>query len=161
MHSSSLSSTQPIVEEPDDPPAIRRSHSDVQTDRRSDSSMAHEFSNNRAYVRPSTMPLPTVVAFFEQQSNIPFTYAHVHQPYQHVFHQYHPMMSGQGILIEIIDTPEMNDSNRTHANRHEQIYMVTMNGQRVIMNERQVKQLVVDAYQRQLYQSQQQQQFFQ
>lgn len=123
------------------------------------------------------MSAGSAAAFFNQQAGIPnaFMYTqhhqhphlHFHQPFifqPHLLHQYHPMMSAQGILIEVMD-----DNDLSHQTPHggmngamnateESLYMVTINGQRYIMNEAQVRQLVTEVYQRQAVQANLQQQ---
>ena len=73
------------------------------------------------------------------------------------------MMSAQGILIEVVESdgarPSTNETSTdggTGANAHEQLYLVTMNGQRQVMNEDQIRQLVTDIHQNQMYQTYQQ-----
>lgn len=132
------------------------------------------------------MSAGSAAAFFHQQQGLPndFMFAqpqphahlHMHQPFffqPHLLHQYHPMMSAQGILIEAMDDaePNINASDGTNGSMNgaqQTLYMVTVNGQRLIMNEGQVKQLVTEVYQRQAVQEHlqrqhlaQQQQLFQ
>jgi hypothetical protein len=116
------------------------------------------------------MPAGSAAAYFHQQQGFPntFMYAH-HHPHLHMhqqqffypylIHQYHPMMSAQGILIEIMD--DTDGVNGAMNGAQESLYMVTANGQRYIMNEEQVRQLVTQVYQGQIHQEnlQQQQQF--
>jgi len=124
-----------------------------------------------------------------------FVYGHQHmpqqqqfyhaQPHVHFIHQYQPMMAAQGILIELIDHEEaknllasganssLNDNQVNGANIDAiqgQLYLITMNGQRYIMNEEQIRhyanefQQQQQHFQNQMYhhhQQQQQQQHFQ
>lgn len=104
------------------------------------------------------MSAGSAAAYFHQQPGAPnglgfaqpHAHLHMHQPFlfqPHLLHQYHPMMSAQGILIEIMDDQEPH-MNTTNGN-HQSMYMVTINGQRLIMNESQVRQLVTEVHQRQ------------
>ena len=124
------------------------------------------------------MDAGAAAAYFHQQQGFPNTsmyaqhhhhhpHLHMHQQhfvYPHFINQYHPMMFARGILIEIMDDLEVQNG----ANG-ESLYMVTANGQRLIMTEDQVRLFVNEIYQRQTYQEnllqqqqfQQQQQFFQ
>ncbi|CAF4234969.1 unnamed protein product [Rotaria socialis] len=193
------SSPQPIVEEPDDPPAVRRSNSDIDQGNYQQQQYNQPYIFNSANIPQTvlTMQAGTAAAFFQlhhqqqqqqQQQQYPNTYMyahHHHHPHMHMHHQpvfyppmfqqYYPMMSAQGILIEIMDDEEAKNANSneangpTHDTNHaakELLFMVTVNGQRYIMNEAQVIQLVTDVYQHQNYQvqlqqHQQQQQLFQ
>jgi hypothetical protein len=127
-----------------------------------------------------TMSAGSAAAYFHQQPGLLNTsmYAH-HHPHLHMhqqhfvhphfIHQYHPMMAAQGILIEIMDDADLNNPtldgiNGTMNSVQESLYLVTVNGQRYIMAEGQVRQLVTEVHQRQAYQEnlqQQQQQYFQ
>lgn len=125
------------------------------------------------------MPSASAAAYFQQQRRVSNGYAyahnhphfHMHQHafYPQTFQQYHPMMSAQGILIEIMDNDETSNTgvNGAHQSRNsvdaqEALYMVTINGQRYIMNEAQVTQLVTEVHQHEAHQRNlQQQQFFQ
>ena len=194
-------SPQPIVEEPDDPPRIQRSPSDP-SDYFPPQPPPHPFFFQPPPVM--TMSAGSAAAFFHQQqqqqqgfANPMFAapprpppppphhhhhhhhhpHAHMHQP--HVMHpsfvhQYHPMMSAQGILIEFID--DADPQNQPHGvngpmdGPQDSLYVVTMNGQRYVMNEDQVRQFVTEVHQRQSFQDnvqqqqqqqQQQQRFFQ
>jgi hypothetical protein len=85
------------------------------------------------------------------------------QPQAHFIHQYHPMMAAQGILIEIIDNEQANNltgngvssamgdtgTNGTYTNAQEQLYMITMNGQRYVMSEEQLRQYIAQIQQQQ------------
>ncbi len=88
------------------------------------------------------------------------------QPHAHFIHQYHPMMAAQGILIEILDNEEANNltgngvssalgepsTNGTNSNAQEQLYLITMNGQRYVMNEEQITQYIAQIQQQQQHQ---------
>jgi hypothetical protein len=100
-----------------------------------------------------------------------------YQPHQHAYpqfaHQYHPMMAAQGILIEVIDeeeptnpagngvNPSTNETTAPSANvdSQETLYLVTMNGQRYVMNKDQIMQFATEMYQQQIYHNHQQQHF--
>jgi hypothetical protein len=85
-------------------------------------------------------------------------------------------MAAQGILIEVIDREEANNlittgvhspslpnatpTNGVRFNTQEQLYLVTMNGQRFVMTEEHIRQIVTDIQQQQ-QQHFQQQQFYQ
>ncbi|CAF2146116.1 unnamed protein product [Rotaria magnacalcarata] len=189
------SSSQPIVEEPDDPPAIRRSNSDIEQNNYQQQQYNQPYIFNSANIPQTvlTMQAGTAAAFFQQhhqeqqqqQQQYPnaYMYPYHHHPHMHInqqpvfyppmFQQYYPMMSAQGILIEIMDDEEPKNANSNEVNgstsgtnhtTKELLFMVTVNGQRYIMNEAQVIQLVTDVYQQQNYQTQlqqQQQQLFQ
>ncbi len=177
------SSPKPIVEEPDDPPIIRRSQSDPNHSNYQQR-QTPLFFFHQAHIRPAvvTMSAGSAAAYFHhQQQRFPNTFMHAqrhphlhtHQPFifqSHLLHQYHPMMSARGILIEIMDDTDVNNNTPEGVNgpingTQGSLYMVTMNGQRYIMNEGQVKQLVTEVYQRQALQDLQrqhlQQQYFQ
>ena len=98
-----------------------------------------------------------------------FYQAHAHQSF---IHQYHPMMSAQGIFIELLDNETNTDPNgngtqsgtsENPAEVQPQLYLVTINGQRQVMNEDQVRQLIaeVQQQQQQAYQNYQQHPFHQ
>lgn len=90
-------------------------------------------------------------AYFHQHHAVPPTF--VFSPYQTQFvhpqflQHYHQYLTGQGILIEIMDENEMMMTNQPT------LYLVTINGQRMIMNENQVRQLLMEIQQRQQMQS--------
>ncbi|UJR33229.1 hypothetical protein I4U23_020684 [Adineta vaga] len=179
------SSPKPIIEEPDDPPKIHRSQSD-----------AYDYIPPPVLTMPVGAAAAFFHQHHQQQQRrqgIPEEFIQAHQQQQHMhpgpmFYQpgvqhYHPMMSAQGILIEAMDdidpssfsadgvngTSDTNGTDGTNGNAQEAYYMVTMNGQRFVMNEAQVRQLVTEVYQQQAYQENlqqqqhfhQQQQFFQ
>jgi hypothetical protein len=90
----------------------------------------------------------------------------------HFIHQNYSTMAAQGILIEVIDNEEVKNligngvnsslnetsTNAASSDTQEQFYLVTINGQRYVMNEEQVK-LYVTEVQKHQQQQQQQQQF--
>jgi hypothetical protein len=180
------SSPKPIVEEPDDPPIIRRSQSDTNHNNYQQR-QTPLFFFHQAHIHPAvvTMSAGSAAAYFQQQQQqqqgFPNTFMHTqhhphlhaHQPFifqPHLLHQYHPMMSARGILIEIMDDTDVNNNTPNGVNgpmngTQGSLYMVTMNGERYIMNEGQVKQLVTEVHQRQALQDLQrqhlQQQYFQ
>lgn len=103
-----------------------------------------------------------------QQQAQQFYHPHAHsQAHAQAFiHQFYPMMSAQGILIEVIENDGINHVNENGANISmnensteipEQLYLVTINGQRQVMTEDQIRRLVADIHQQQLYQTYQQQ----
>lgn len=103
---------------------------------------------------------------------------HPHQQ-SHYTQQFHPTMSAPGILIEVIEneeakngttngtdpSPNENSTNGAKSDAQEAAYMVTINGQRYVMNEEQVTQYIGEVHrqqqqqQQQHFQQQQQQQF--
>ena len=187
-------SPQPIVEEPDDPPTIRRSPSDP-----NDYFPPHPHPHPHPFFFQPPPPVMTMsagsaAAYFQQQQQQPgfpnanmfaphhphhhHPHVHMHQPHfmhPHFLHQYHPLMSARGILIEIIDEADPHNQpphgvNGPMDDAQDSLYMVTVNGQRYVMSEDQVRQLVTEVHQRQSYQEnlqqhqqqqQQQQRFFQ
>lgn len=140
--------TVPIIEEPDDPPKIIRSQSaDAQNQDEFDEARQRAyFAQQRRFQRPF---FPMAHPFYQHGFH-PNGFAHGH-PHQFQ-HQHYPMAFGQGVLIELVDEttthPSMNN-NAYHQQTNQQLYMVTMNGQRVVMDEQQVIKLVNDLYQRQ------------
>ncbi|CAF3142087.1 unnamed protein product [Rotaria socialis] len=200
-YTSSSTPTKPIVEEPDDPPLLRNQDSDGMHKDHLHQHYPHGFAYNNSHIRQSmfTMPPAAAAAYFHQQQVFPngYTYAHHHHhnhhhhinqnmPYQQFFHlhphphpqfihQYYPMMSAQGILIELIDNEDAktlaangvklstNETSNNDLNTEDQIqlFLITMNGQKYVMTEEQIKQFVVEVHQQQQQHLQQQQQHFQ
>ncbi|CAF1933706.1 unnamed protein product [Rotaria magnacalcarata] len=198
-YTSSSAPTKPIVEEPDDPPLLRNQDSDEMHENHLHQHYPHGFSYNNSHIRQSmfTMPPAAATAYFHQQQVFPngYTYAHhnhhhhhhhhinQNMPYQQFFHphphphpqfihQYYPMMSAQGILIELIDNEDAktlaangvklstNETSNNDLNTEDQIqlFLITMNGQQYVMTEEQIKQFVVEVHQQQQQHFQQQQQ---
>ncbi|CAF0748451.1 unnamed protein product [Rotaria sordida] len=172
------SSTRPIVEEPDDPPLLRKSQSATNHDADQHDHNNHRYFYSQGNFRPTVfaMPAGAAAAYFQQQQQqrFPngFMYAHppphyhVHPPpiiHPHLLPQYYPMMSAQGILVEIMDDAEPDafipNGPMNGGASDPGLFMVTISGQRYIMNEAQVMQLVGEVYQQQGYQGNQQQQF--
>ena len=176
-----LSSPKPIVEEPDDPPIIRRSRSEARHNNYHEQRNNYRYAFNQPYI-PSTiytMPADVAAAYFhQQQQRFPNPFMYAHRPnlrmdqhprffHPHLIHRYYPMMSAQGILVEIMDDAQINDFNQNgiHSSMNGvnfgaqgPLYLVTIHGQRYIMNEGQVRQLMTEAYQREAYQENLQQQ---
>jgi hypothetical protein len=165
-------SPKPIIEEPDDPPIIRRSQSDTnpQGHHQQQQQLLRAFFFNPALMQPPvfTMDAGSAAAYFHQQRGFPNTsmyahhHPHLHMHQQHFIHQYHPMMFARGILIEFMDDVDLNNPTLNGVNgAHESLYRVTVNGQRYVMTEDQVRQFLTEVHQRQNYQEnlQQQQQF--
>ncbi|CAF0743057.1 unnamed protein product [Rotaria sp. Silwood1] len=162
------SSTKPIVEEPDDPPLLRKSQSDTNHDTHPQE-RNNRFFFSQAHFRPTVfaMPAAAAAAYLQQQQRYPNGYVYAqHHPHYYMHHpqffqQYYPMMSAQGVLIETMDENEP-----THATvngsmngaQDPSLFAVTINGQRYIMNEGQVIQLVGEVYQQHAYQANLQQQ---
>ena len=178
---SDLSSPKPIVEEPDDPPIIRSSHSETHHNNQHEQRNNYRYFANQPHIPSTVYTMPADVAaayFYQQQQGLPNAFMYAHQPnlhmhqhphffHPHLIHQYYPMMSAQGILIEIMDDAQTNVFSRNGIHNsmngvnfgvQEPLYLVTMNGQRYIMNEREVRQLVIEVYQRENYQANLQQQ---
>ncbi|CAF4184912.1 unnamed protein product, partial [Adineta steineri] len=117
-----------------------------------------------AYMYPQHPIHPTHPQMPQQQF---FHAAHPQvQPNIHFMNQYYPMMAAQGILIEAIEHEEANnllangvtspsqsnDTSTTGGLRfdgRENLYLVTMNGQRFIMTEEYIKQIVLEIQQQQ------------
>ena len=172
------SSSYPIIEEPDDPPKIQRSRTDPPDNNYQQQQHPQGIFYNPARIRPSVFPIPAT--FFHQlHQNFPnaFTYAHrSHHPnlhmHQQAFQQYNPLMYAQAVIVEELDdaqrrnlTPDLLNQlmNGNYVDPQEPLYIVTYRGQRSIMNEGQITQLVYQisqpqAYQTNLQQQQQQQQ---
>lgn len=150
-------STEPIIEEPDDPPKIHRSQTQP-TQTQSQQQYPRPFFFTQAHLQPTVYAMTpgTAAAYFQHQQAL-----HHHQQlpfHPHLLHQYHPMMFAQGILIEFMDDYDQNQHMYPNINgTHESLYMVTTNGQRHIMTEGQVQQLLNEVYQREQFQQQQQQ----
>jgi hypothetical protein len=192
---STSSSTKPIVEEPDDPPLLRKQNSDTMYENYHQQYYPHPFIYNNPLIRQPffTIPGAATGAYYHQQQQVypnMFMYpqqpqVHPHIPQQQFFHphpqlhfiqQYYSMMAAQGILIEVIDREEANNlittgvhspslpnatpTNGVRFNTQEQLYLVTMNGQRFVMTEDHIRQIVTDIQQQQ-QQHFQQQQFYQ
>jgi hypothetical protein len=184
----SSSAAHPIIEEPDDPPAVRKPEPDNKQNGYRSHPYSHAFVYSNAHMRPPVFTMPANAYYhpqYQQQAySNGYMYAHphvhthmpqaqfYHHPHAHqhasFFHQYHPMMSAQGILIEVLDTEQTTNVNGADASINansgedqEQLYLITMNGQRQVMTEDQVRQLMIEVHQQQMYQSYQQQQQFQ
>ena len=171
------SSPQPIIEEPDDPPAIRRTQSETNANDYYPQQRPSPFFFNAAHMQPPVfaMSAGSAAAYFNRPQGFPrppmhHPHSHPQMHQQHFvhpqfIHQYHPMMSAQGILIEMMDEPDVyNHTPNGHMNgADDSLYMVTANGQRIIMTEEQVRLLLHNVHQQQTYQEnlQQQQQFHQ
>ena len=191
---SASSSTKPIIEEPDDPPVLRKQNSDTIYENYQHQYYPHPFIYNNPLIRPPVFTMPTT--YYHQPQVYPnmFMYSqqhqmHSHMPQQQFYHphpqlhfiqQYYSMMAAQGILIEVIDKEEANNlittgvhspslpnatpTNGVRFNTQEQLYLVTMNGQRFVMTEEHIRQIVTDTQQQQQQQQhfqQQQQHFYQ
>ncbi|CAF0871748.1 unnamed protein product [Adineta steineri] len=175
------SSPKPIIEEPDDPPKIRKSQSHTPRNNfQHYPPHGHPFFFSQGHVAPAvmTMPAGTAAAFFhthhqqqQRRQGIPEEFIHAQHPnihpghvlHPHLFQQYNPMMTARGILIEVMDDVDPTQFSSDGANgapfdANEGIFMVSINGQRYVMNESQVRQLVTEVYQQQAYQETQQQQ---
>jgi hypothetical protein len=179
----SVSSTKPIVEEPDDIPSYHKSDSDTIHENHRHQNYPHSFFHNNMHIRPPIFSMPTA-AFYHQQQAFPNTFmynqhhVHPHMPQQQFFHphqhpnfihQHNPMMAAQGILIEVLDNEEAKNLTNNEANSllndistngasseaQEKLYLVTINGQRYIMNEEQVTQYVAEVQRQHFHQQQQ------
>jgi hypothetical protein len=175
------SSTQPIIEEPDDPPKIRRSYSDTQDDNYQQQQHSQAFFYNQARVRPSVFTMPAGY-FHAQQQRFPngFTHApcplhpHMHQQRftrPQLFQQYRPTMLAKAMIVEELDHAQLSHLsddvngliNGNHFDAQEPLYMVTYDGRRSVMNEGQITQLLYQLSQQQAHLvnlQQQQQQYF-
>lgn len=142
-HSGDSSTAQPIIEEPDDPPAIRHSQSDQQLANESGAQAQQPFFARHPHFHRPFIPMQ---AGFFHQARFPTAGVGYAYPHPHFMHQFHPMMSSQGILIELVDN--LHQATSPTNDQQTQLYMVTMNGQRLIMNQTQVTQLVNQVYQR-------------
>ncbi|UJR13956.1 hypothetical protein I4U23_000959 [Adineta vaga] len=137
------------------------------------------YYQQQPYANTYMYPQHPMHQFHPQMPQQQFYQAHAQQPQQpqqhpniQFFNQYYSMMAAQGILIEVIDPEEANNlmangvtapsqsnDNSTNSSRfdgQENLYLVTMNGQRFIMTEEYIRQIVVEIQQQQ---QQQQQQF--
>jgi hypothetical protein len=185
----SVSSTKPIVEEPDDLPSYRKSDSDIFHENHQHQNYPPSFFHNNMHIHQPIFTMPSAAYYHQQQAfPNPFAYTHNHvhphipqqqffHPHQHqnFIHQHQPMMSAQGILIELLDNEEaknltnnevnssLNDTstNGASSEAQEKLFLVTIHGQRYIMNEEQVTQYVAEVQRQQQLQQQQQQHFHQ
>lgn len=165
---SSSSSGKPIVEEPDDPPLQRRtSNSETYFDTHRHQSYPHVFFQNHAHVHPQMFAMSNAAYYHQphQHQVFPHAYVYAHHPHVHAhtsqqqfvhpqthfIHQYYPMMTAHGIVVEVLDNDEANNANANGAtsDAHEQLYLITMNGQRYVMNEEQIKQYIAQIQQQQ------------
>ncbi len=143
--------------------------------------------HNTAYY-PQHQAFPNAFVYAHHHPHHHHVHAHIPQqqffhaqPHAHFIHQYHQMMAAQGILIEVLDNEEANNltangvtsalgetsTNGGNWNAQEQLYLITMNGQRYVMNEEQIRQYITQIqqqqnfHQQQHFHQQQQQQFHQ
>ena len=190
----------PIIEEPDDLPSTPKANGDATSKGHRQQNYPYAFAYRTVHMRPPVFAMPTNAYYqphYHHQQGYPQAYVYTQQPHHHhhhhphhvhhhhpqmnqqfyhqqtptsFIHQYYPMMSAQGIMIEVIDNETISNINENglnvsmNENSHEpqeQLYLVTINGQRQVMTEDQIRQLVTDVHQQQLYQNFQQQQTFQ
>ena len=156
-------SGKPIIEEPDDPPLLRRAqHSEMNSDTHRQQFYPHAFFHHHAHVHPQMYAMSNA-AYYHQAFPQAYVYAHhphVHahtsqqqqqqfvHPQTHFIHQYYPMMNAHGIVVELLDNDEGNNTTGNGVTS-EQLYLMTMNGQRYVMNEEQIRQYIAQIQQQQ------------
>lgn len=151
-------SGKPIIEEPDDPPLLRRApNSETNFDTHQHQSYPHAFFHHHAHVHPQMYAMPNVAYYHQHPAYVYAHHPHVHthtsqqqfvHPQTHFIHQYYPMMNAHGIVVEMIDNEEANNATG-NGTTSEQLYMITMNGQRYVMNEEQIRQYIAQIQQQQ------------
>ena len=137
----------------------------------------HSFVPNHAHIHQQVFTMQNPAYYHQHQAfPNGFVYAHHHphvhahipqqqffhaQPHTHFIHQYHPMMAAHGIIVEIIENEQANNlagsgissamdepgANGTHTNPQEQLYQITINGQRYVMSEEQLRQYIAQIQQ--------------